>query len=788
MARRGRYWQYLAPLAILGAASACDEPSTPAQPAAAGSPPDSLVTIAHAASTSTPPQARSSRSTSHPTSQHPSSDPTPAAPLAASCDAPIAHFADGALQATQCPAVLTAQGLTIVDISDDWTPALFRPGPLYVAEPVAEPAADPTAEPTGTAMTEQSAQRDTETATMLAAPAAHRVESPPAALAPKRPVDVPAYRDTYRALANERFDNAGADSAMAAHDHYLELYGVFPAPSVIHARMSEDERHSCHRGIDNAALQAMSGVMWEEKAAAGHERKRTAHRLRLQLTRDAERRGLRAADALQTGADHRDVHRDDNRDDNRDDRRADSHDNEPASAASAPNSTAGPDHHNTLDILDQLAAVGPYYQRQVARLRRLEAVVDAITAAETHLACEGLLAERHLDGVFDWRTGEALGLYQRRHFVVARGQLDPATRAALVTDSRDLDVRAALRMLRERVIDATGIIEDGSAVNQQRAVLGHLLDPDFMHAVPGHDPLPGGSPDLAAEATEAAARALGWRDFDSIRAWLGDAIDEGGFGPRVALALPAAPDYHQDHMELRVEIDRGDVWYDRTPVRRRVERRPALTVYALVEGREIPLLRWPTTIGGWQKEQLSSGAIVNRFKDSDVGPRLWRQLYAAPAWLPPTTTPDNELVRRDWQGNYSLKLDNFGPGYRSAYGLAMFIHHQQLKPGPDGEERYGDRSIRTHGSASYSSIVRGVSHGCHRLFNHQVLRLASFVLQHRDHRRHGDERRNYQRVVQAGGRHVLTLNSRGYQFELTPPIPVDVTKGRIRSRNKRPPR
>src|SRR5690606_30322415 len=113
---------------------------------------------------------------------------------------------------------------------------------------------------------------------------------------------------------------------------------------------------------------------------------------------------------------------------------------------------------------------------------------------------------------------------------------------------------------------------------------------------------------------------------------------------RVALALPALPDYHGEHMELRVTIDRGDVWYDPAPRWRPVVRRPALTVYVVARDREIPLVRWPTTIGGWQKERLPGGAVVNRYKDSEVGPRKWRDLYAAPAWFPPPSTPDRDLV------------------------------------------------------------------------------------------------------------------------------------------------
>ncbi|WP_428268099.1 L,D-transpeptidase [Haliangium sp.] len=645
----------------------------------------------------------------------PAPDPEP------DCEQPALHFENGAQVGSLCPQEAARMGLTVVDLSDTWTPEIFQPGPLYQpppSEPDDQPVpgadAEIAAELTAPIGDDTGAETDAETG------AENPVE-----------IDAPGYRDTYIALANERFDEAGADSEMAAADRYLELYGVFPSLTILHARFADDQRHACHDAVDVSALAEMSGVMWEERGTAGWDRVRAATQLRRALERQVERRGL--AD------------------------------------------------------LDALAEINGYYRRSVDRLHRLEVVLGSIAAAEARLVCEGLLAERRRDEIFDWHTGDGLATLQRRHFVVARGQLDDATRAMLATDSRTLEVRDALRVLRERVVSGAGILADGSAGNHSAQVLGHPLDPESMDAVPGHEPLPEGAPDRVSAFTEVAARHLGWTDFASIRAFLDAHGPAAATGLRVALALPPLPEGYGEHMELRVEIDRGDVWYDLSPRWRPVDRRPALVVYAQVDGREVALVRWPTTIGGWQKERLSSGAVVNRFKESDVGPRLWRDMYAAPAWFPPATTPDDELVRRHWNGRYTLKLDNFGPGYRSAYGLAMFIHHNEWRTADDGTPIYGDRGIRTHGSANYQSIVRGVSHGCHRLFNHHALRLASFMLRHRNHHRHGAERRIYQRVVNQGGRHVITIKSRGYRYELVPPVPVMVERGTIRSRRKQPP-
>lgn len=609
---------------------------------------------------------------------------------AATCEQPALHFHEGALRGPVCPEEARARGLTVVDLSDTWTPAVLQPGPLH--QPPPEDAATP-----------------------------HE---------PAPAIDTPDYRATYIALASERFDDAGPDGAIAAQDRYLELYGIFPTLPVLGARLGDDARHACHASVDDSALPALSGVHWEQKPSLGLARKRRAGQLRATLEHQRERRGL--------------------------------------------------------DTLAALAEVNPYYRRTVAQLEQLETEIAAFTAMEAHLACDGLLDQERVDGVFDWRTGVALKAFQRRHFVVARGQMDEDTRAALVEDSRELDLRQALRTLRERVVSATGVLADGSARNQRAPILGRQLDPPEMYAVHGHEPLPDGAPDLVGPATEAAARHLGWTDFDGVKRFLDAHAGAAGSGLQVALALPPVPDYYDARMDLRIVIDRGDVWYDPMPRWRKVERGPALIVLAAAGDREIPLVRWQTTIGGWQDERLPSGAVVSRYKSSPVGPRVWRDLYAAPAWFPPPSTPDRVLLRRQWNGRYTVKRDVLGPGYRSAYGLTMFIHHMIVRVG-DGE-RFDDHGIRTHGSANYPSIVRGVSHGCHRLFNHQALRLASFVLEHREHLRHGAERRMYQRVIHQGGRKVITLRSRGYRYELVPPIPVEVTEGRIRSRRKAPPR
>jgi hypothetical protein len=246
-------------------------------------------------------------------------------------------------------------------------------------------------------------------------------------------------------------------------------------------------------------------------------------------------------------------------------------------------------------------------------------------------------------------------------------------------------------------------------------------------------------------------------------------------------------------MDLRAEIDRGDVWYEypysRAGVRRAraIERRAVLTVYARAEGGEIALARWPTTIGGWQREEPESGGRGLRYGESPVGARVWRDVVASPAWLPPETTPDRELVRRTARG-WAPDLALFGPGHRSAYGLVMMPHLRPIER--DGSVVHWDQGVRTHGSFSYRSILRGESHGCHRLYNHLAMRLAAFLLAHREHVVHGPVPVRYaRRIVDPDGRvHSLRIGSRGVRFELVPPVPVEVLEGRVRGRARRPDR
>jgi hypothetical protein len=538
----------------------------------------------------------------------------------------------------------------------------------------------------------------------------------------------PAYRETFVALANGKLGE-GPGAIRPLYDRHLELHGIPPTFTLLRGRLDDAERHACRDTVDDAALHAMTGVQrpWEppERQKA---RQKANTLLGERLERERERLGL--ASLADLAADKR-------------------------------------------------------YTARVAAYQAEEGRFEAVRALQRHLRCEGTLTGP-VDGLYAGVTQYALGLFQRQHMLPSKGLLDADTRAALLADSRELDFQAVLRVLRERVADAAGLIEDGTAQGSAgtHAILGRALNVDRMGPDDTRPPIPGGAPDLIGEATEAAAKALGLTSPEAARQALASLTAHGI--ERVAVALPPPPAWHRDTMTLRGEVDRGDVYmaWPYGPDGRRktfaVARRPVLTLYARpAPGEpEVALVRWPTTIGGWQREKRPGGAMVRKYKESPVGPRVWRRLVVAPAWLPPDTTPPQELVRKQPEG-WVVDAETMGPGYASAYGLVMLVN-ETVGARRGRPPVYGDQGVRVHGSVSYASIGRGESHGCHRLYNHLALRLAGFVLRHHAHRHTGALAVRYGlRFRYQGQTFEHRIADRGYEILLEPPVPVEVLPGQV---------
>ena len=116
----------------------------------------------------------------------------------------------------------------------------------------------------------------------------------------------------------------------------------------------------------------------------------------------------------------------------------------------------------------------------------------------------------------------------------------------------------------------------------------------------------------------------------------------------------------------------------------------------------------------------------------------------------------------------------------------MVMHHRVIPgrgttdTGEPAPPTLYDEGVRAHGSVSYGSILRGTSHGCHRLYNHLSVRLSGFLLAHRNHVRHGSMQVLYSRRARSpNGPVQLRIRSRGYRYELTPPIDVNVLRGNV---------
>ncbi len=526
------------------------------------------------------------------------------------------------------------------------------------------------------------------------------------------------YRDAYVALARE---DLGADPSWerARRDRWLELYGIAPAFSRVRERLADAERHGCHAALPGGGLAALTEPI-DTWRSLGKQR--------------ADRLEARRLEAL-------------------------------LRAAAAARGTSV-----------EVVVGDPAHAAEVRAFRRLRGREEAIRDLQEHLRCDRLLASSAEAGILDAPTIEAMNAWFRRHMIVS-WQLDLDVRDALVTPSRELDLRQALRALRARVIDATGLIEDGTASGERGRVVGHLLDTAVFARSLGELAAASAAPDLVARATDEAARALGWESAEAIEARIA-----GGLPPRVAVRLSPPPAYHASHMDLVAIIDRGDVVFDapraRVPGLADAQRKelPTLTLVARHGGTSTALFRYPTTIGGWQPEVTAANRVMLVHKESPAGPRVWRDLVAGPSWIPPASTPERDLVRPNLQGGWSPKLDTFGPHYASAYGLVMLVHHQRDASG----QLFDAGGIRTHGSASYGSIFEGTSHGCHRLHNHRAIDLAGFLLAHRTHVVRGPMRLDHTRSFVFRGRPMrLDFPSRGFRYELDPPVEVEVRAGRV---------
>ena len=169
------------------------------------------------------------------------------------------------------------------------------------------------------------------------------------------------------------------------------------------------------------------------------------------------------------------------------------------------------------------------------------------------------------------------------------------------------------------------------------------------------------APDLIAPATHAASRGAG---LDVAGGRLASTLPpprrrdrrsrarRPGKGPAplpaaVAIRLPPLPPYHGPKMELRAEIDRGEVVLARPKLDKDghkkwkppVADRPTLTLFAKAGDHEVALVRWPTTIGGWKTFEKKDGTMALKYKESVTGEAVWPEVLATPTWHPAPGMP-----------------------------------------------------------------------------------------------------------------------------------------------------
>ncbi|MFH2009723.1 MAG: L,D-transpeptidase [bacterium] len=530
----------------------------------------------------------------------------------------------------------------------------------------------------------------------------------------KQPIPFP-YRKRYLDLANDRTDRQGRKLPRDRSNH-LELYGVPPTPSVIRKRLRDRLVRSCMAKVDLKALKAFRGSVSAWGFGFALRRARS--------TRETVNRVLRRKRLAQESQ------------------------------------------------LSQTRAG----RRILQKLQRAEGRGKAVAAAIQVLRCERLLPEQRRRRLRRTPPGDelytALTAFERKHMIVGQGTLTRDVTLAMARTPDEADADALRRVIRERVVHAAQIIEDGSALR---------LKPTYLDRR-GRERK---RTNLVKRFTQAALNNLGLTTPSAVRGFLLAMPAPDLRDLRVALRLPGRPDYYSADMDLEVVIQRGDVFYD-PPVDDQGKkvaqyrgRTPRLTLWLNDRGQRIPLVRWRTTVGGWNDE-IKDGHVYLKYKPSNVGKRVWRDVVAAPIWIPPPSTPPKEIVR-----GKKLKKDAMGPGHLSAYGLVAAPHLLPVKR--RGELHYWDQGIRTHGSYNYRSIRAGYSHGCHRLYNHKAIRLFSFLLHHRPHVRVGLEPYPYQhRFEYKGHKFKIKVENRGYVYRFVKPLSVQVTRGRVLGTKKRP--
>ena len=101
-----------------------------------------------------------------------------------------------------------------------------------------------------------------------------------------------------------------------------------------------------------------------------------------------------------------------------------------------------------------------------------------MAAVERRLTCEGLLGaeeRKHTTGIYDDAMRLAVRSFQQKHMIYEANYLRKKTVEALARPLLDNDYDGLVRALRERVVSAAAIVEDGIARTQAPAQPGRRV-------------------------------------------------------------------------------------------------------------------------------------------------------------------------------------------------------------------------------------------------------------------------------------------------------------------------
>lgn len=565
-----------------------------------------------------------------------------------------------------------AQGYTVVDLRDQWTPLIFQ--------------------------TYQNTEGEL-------------LEHP--------------YREIFVGLANDRGDNEG-QPLEDEEFNYLEVFGIPPSIGVIKKRYDHMSK-PCYQEIDYQHIKAVKSMRF---GSASYQKK--------------QKKRVKEATASVNNAMQKLM----------------------------------------IDTYDELLKQKPNLKDEVKLIESALVEKLALENIEKRLECEEHQHPRynHKAGRLDQGLRMAIRRFQRKHKLYEYANLKSDTIDALAKPALLTNYESFRRSLEERVIAAAGILEDGS-VNQRKKPPTYLGKDGQEHEVRN----------LVKEFTDALMVQLDLDSPEKANAFFARHPLADFKWMRVGFKAPPYPEYYASHMDFDIVVDRGDVWYDPPfdskgkKIKQHRKRLPKFKLYATYQGKRFQLIHWPTTIGGWRTEIANNGHEYYKYKNSDVGSRVIRNVISGPVWIPPKSTPLKSLSKRRYVNGRAQNIVNYeemGPGYLSAYGLAAGYFVIPRKNGRDL-----DRGIRAHGSSDFMSILspERFSHGCHRLKNDLAVRFYGYLLKHRNHIVQGDQKIKHERQFLLRDEiYEIRVLSRGFLFEMTPPIAVEVLEGNVLGNVKKP--